>query len=328
MPRRLANVALLAAIATLLVSGIVAWLLAEGPAGPLYVAHRIAGVTLVLGLVWKYAIARRSLHRRGLRGSGVWIGLATAGLTITAAGLGLAWTAGLVSFDRPFAYSSLNLHVIAGLALGAFVVTHVLARGESRPALVTLAGRRAALRGLALLAASFVVTVALDRVALARRGSGSRHAGSFRGNAFPVTIWSLDSVPSIDIESWRLRVNGPANERPIELSYADLATLPRREASVVLDCTGGWWSEQVWSGVSLMDVLARSGMSEAVTRVEVISVTGHRWTFDRSEAEQALLATHVGGEPLSAGHGYPLRLVAPSLRGFLWIKWVGEVVAA
>jgi len=328
VPRRLANLALLTAIATLLVSGIVAWLLAEGPAGPLYVAHRIAGVTLVLGLVWKYAIARRSLHRRGLRGSGVWIGLATAGLTITAAGLGLAWTAGLVSFDRPFAYSSLNLHVIAGLALGAFVVTHVLARGESRPALVTLAGRRAALRGLALLAASFVVTVALDRVALARRGSGSRHAGSFRGNAFPVTIWSLDSVPSIDIESCRLRVNGPANERPIALSYADLATLPRREASVVLDCTGGWWSEQVWSGVSLMDVLARSGMSEAVTRVEVISVTGHRWTFDRSEAEQALLATHVGGEPLSAGHGYPLRLVAPSLRGFLWIKWVGEVVAA
>jgi DMSO/TMAO reductase YedYZ molybdopterin-dependent catalytic subunit len=328
VPRRLGNLALLAAIATLLASGIVAWLLAEGPAGPLYVTHRIAGVTLVLGLVWKYAIARRSLHRRGLRGSGVWIGLATAGLTITAAGLGLAWTAGLVSFDRPFAYSALNLHVIAGLALGAFVVAHVLARGESRPALVTLAGRRAALRGLVLLGASFVVTSALDRVALTRRGSGSRHAGSFTGNVFPVTIWSLDSVPSIDIESWRLRVNGPANERPIELSYADLATLPRREASVVLDCTGGWWSEQVWSGVSLMDVLARSGMSEAATRVEVISVTGHRWTFDRSEAEQALLATHVGGEPLSAGHGYPLRLVAPSLRGFLWIKWVGEVVAA
>jgi len=77
-----------------------------------------------------------------------------------------------------------------------------------------------------------------------------------------------------------------------------------------------------------MDVLARCGMSEAATHVEVVSVTGHRWTFDRSEAEQALLATHVGGEPLSLGHGYPLRLVAPSLRGFLWIKWVEKVIAA
>ncbi len=314
MPRRLANLALLAAITTLLVSGVIAWLVPDTSAGFLYIAHRVAGVALVLALVWKYAIARRSLRRRGFRRSGV--------------SLGLAWTTGLVSFDRPFAYSALNLHVVAGLALGAVVVAHVLARGEARPALVTLAGRRAALRGLALLAASFAVTAALDRVALARRGSGSRHAGSFTGNAFPVTIWSLDSVPGIDVETWRLRVSGSASTRPVELSYADLSALPRREASVVLDCTGGWWSEQRWSGVSLMDLLARCGMSERATRVEVISVTGHRWTFDRSEAEQALLATHVGGEPLSAGHGYPLRLVAPSLRGFLWIKWVGEVTAA
>ena len=328
MPRRLANLVLLAATTMLLASGIVAWLLPDAAAGTLYVAHRVAGVALVLALVWKYAIARRSLRRRGVRGSGVWIGLATAGLTVVAVSLGIAWTTGIVSFDRPFAYSALNLHVIAGLALGALVVAHALARGESRPALVRLAGRRAALRGLALLGASFVATAALDRFALARRDSGSRHAGSFTGNAFPVTIWSLDSVPNIDVQSWRLRVSGSANARPVELSYSDLALLPRSEASVVLDCTGGWWSEQRWSGVSLIDLLARCGMSEAATRVEVISVTGHRWTFDRPEAEQALLATHVGGEPLSAGHGYPLRLVAPSLRGFLWIKWIGEVVAA
>ena len=327
MPRRLANLALLAAIATLLASGIVAWLLPDTAATALYVAHRVAGIALVLALGWKYAIARRSLRRRGTRGAGVWIGLTTAGLTIAAVGLGLAWTLGFASFDRPFAYSALNLHVIAGLALGALVVAHTLVRGESRPALVTLAGRRAALRGLGLLAASFVVSVALDQVALARRATGSRHAGSFTGNAFPVTIWSLDSVPTIDIDVWRLDVSG-AVARPIKLSYRDIAALPRREASVVLDCTGGWWSEQVWSGVSLTDLLARSGMSEAATRVEVISVTGHRWTFDRPRAERAILATHVGGEPLSAGHGYPVRLVAPSLRGFLWIKWVGEVVAA
>ena len=327
MPRRLTNLALLAAIATLLVSGIVAWLLPDTAAGALYVAHRVAGVALVLALVWKYAIARRSLRRRSVLGSGVWIGILTAGLTVAAAGLGLAWTTGFVSFDRPLPYSALNLHVIAGLALAVLVVAHALVRGESRPALVTLASRRAALRALGLLAASFVVSVSLDRVGLPKRPTGSRHAGSFSGNAFPVTIWSLDSVPTIDAAVWRLRVRTPKAAPTTDLSYADLAALPRREAAVILDCTGGWWSEQVWSGVSLKDVLARSGMSEPATRVEVISVTGHRWTFDRSEIEQAMLATHVGGEPLTAGHGYPARLVVPGLRGFLWIKWVGELVA-
>ena len=327
MPRRLTNLALLGAITALLASGIVAWLVPDAAAGALYATHRIAGIALVLALAWKYGIARRSLRRRGVHGSGVWVGLAAAVLTIVAAGLGLGWTAGLLSFDRPFAYSALNLHVVAGLALGALVVVHALVRGESRPGLVTLAGRRSALRGLGLLATSFVVSVAVDRVALARRDSGSRHAGSFTGNAFPVTIWSLDSVPNIDIADWRLRVLVPDAPAAV-LTYMDLSSLPRREASVVLDCTGGWWSEQRWSGISLGDLLARCGMSQTATRVEVISVTGHRWAFDRSEAEQALLATHVGGEPLSPGHGYPLRLVAPSLRGFLWIKWVGEVVAA
>ena len=327
MPRRLVNLALLAAIVTLLASGIVAWLLPDAAAGALYVTHRVAGIALVLALVWKYAIARRSLRRRGVQGSGVWIGLFTAVLTIAAAGLGLLWTVGLVSFDRPLAYSALNLHVIAGLALAVLVVAHALVRGESRPALVTLASRRAALRALGLLAASFALSDAIDRVGLARRTTGSRHAGSFTGNDFPITIWSLDSVPTIDLETWRLRIR-PPDAPPVNLSYADIVALPRHEASVVLDCTGGWWSEQVWSGVSLKDVLARSPAGETATRVEVISVTGHRWTFDRSEIEQAMLATHVGGKPLTAGHGYPLRLVAPSLRGFLWIKWVEEVVAA
>jgi DMSO/TMAO reductase YedYZ molybdopterin-dependent catalytic subunit len=327
VPRRLANLALLAAIATLLVSGIVAWLLPDTTAGALYLGHRVAGVALVLALVWKYAIARRSLRRRGVRGSGVWIGIVTAALTIAAAGLGLLWTLGFVSFDRPLPYSALNLHVVAGLALAVLVVAHALVRGESHPALVTLASRRAALRALGLLAASFVVSISLDQIGLARRPTGSRHAGSFSGNAFPVTIWSLDTVPIIDPDRWRLRIRTP-KAPPYDLTYADLVALPRREAAVVLDCTGGWWSEQAWSGVSLKDVLARSAMAEPATRVEVISVTGHRWTFDRSEVEQAMLATHVGGERLTAGHGYPVRLVVPSLRGFLWIKWVGEVVAA
>ncbi|TMC79099.1 MAG: hypothetical protein E6J09_03030 [Chloroflexi bacterium] len=327
MPRRLANLVLLAAVASLLATGIVAWLLPESAATWLYVAHRIAGITLVLALVWKYAIARRSLRRRGLVGASVWLGLATALATVLTAGLGLAWTAGLVSFDRPLAYSALNLHVMSGLALGTLLVLHGLVRGEARPALISLAGRRTALRGIGLLAASFVLSVAFDRVALARRVTGSRHARSFTGNAFPVTIWSLDSVPAIDIAAWRLRVSG-AVSRPAELSFADLAELPRREASAVIDCTGGWWSEQVWSGIGLADLLERAGIAPSATRIEVISVTGHRWTFDRAEAERAIFASHVGNEALSPGHGYPLRLVVPGLRGFLWIKWVGEVVAA
>jgi hypothetical protein len=326
MPRRLANLVLLAAVATLLGTGVIAWLLPETAAAPLLVSHRVAGLALVLGAGWKYAIARRSLHRHGLGGISVWIGLLTAAAAIAAAGLGIGWTIGFVSFDRPLSYSALSLHVIAGLSLAVLVVVHALIRGERRPALVSLAGRRNVLRGLGLLAASLAVSVAIDQVALARRLTGSRHAGSFTGNALPTTIWAFDSVPAIDAASWRLRIGG-AGARTSELTYADVQARPRHELTAVLDCTGGWWSEQSWAGVRVGDLLVTTG-GELARQVEVVSITGHRWTFDRAEIEQALLATHVQGEPLSAAHGYPLRLVVPGRRGFVWIKWVSELVVA
>ena len=323
MPRRLANLVLLGAIATLLVTGIVAWLLPEKIAAPLFVAHRVAGVALVLGGGWKYAIARRSLRRRGF-GLSTWLGLLTATAAIAAAGIGLAWTIGFVSFDRPLSYSALSLHVIAGLSGGILVVVHALVRGEDRPALVSLASRRALLRGTALLAASVLATAAIDRVALPKRVTGSRHAGSFTGNAFPTTIWAFDEVPNIAVAGWRLRISGEL-ARPSELTYPDILAMPRHEVSAVLDCTGGWWSEQVWSGVRLADVLATGSR---VHQIDVVSATGHRWTFERAQLEDAVLATHVQGERLSAAHGYPLRLVVPGRRGFAWIKWVNELVVA
>ena len=57
----------------------------------------------------------------------------------------------------------------------------------------------------------------------------------------------------------------------------------------------------------------------------MISHTGYRWSFEAEDARRCLLATHVGAEPLTHGHGAPVRLVAPGRRGFQWVKWVVRV---
>ena len=47
--------------------------------------------------------------------------------------------------------------------------------------------------------------------------------------------------------------------------------------------------------------------------------------FDPRRDQVPEIALEVGGAPLSAGHGFPARLVAPGRRGFWWVKWVTDV---
>ncbi len=57
----------------------------------------------------------------------------------------------------------------------------------------------------------------------------------------------------------------------------------------------------------------------------VTSVTGYRRTFPIADAGSLWLATRCQGRLLDAGHGAPVRLVAPGRRGFWWVKWVASV---
>ena len=245
MPRRLVNLALLVVVPLLVATGLLAWITSGATANALLVLHRVAGVGVVLVLAWKYGIARRSVRRRSRGGSRLSLvlgGFASVALLLVL-GLGLAWSIGIVSFDRPLAYSLLNVHVFVGVALVPLMVAHAARRWESRPAVADLGGRRVALRALAVGIGAFVATAALDRVGLARRSTGSRAAAAFSGNDFPLTIWAFDVAPVIDVASWRMQVDGEVAS-PGVVGYHDLLAMPFTERDAVLDCTGGWWTEQ------------------------------------------------------------------------------------
>ncbi len=125
-------------------------------------------------------------------------------------------------------------------------------------------------------------------------------------------------MPSLDVDQWRLRLVTGVVERLV--SYEELAA-GRDVVRAVLDCTGGWYAEQEWRGLSLDRLVAGAPGNS----VEVVSVTGYRRRFPLADAPHLLLATHVAGHPLATGHGAPVRLVAPGRRGFWWVKWVERV---
>ena len=319
MPRRVTNLALLAVTLGLVATGLGGWVLPLDVASPLFPLHRALGIALLLALGWKVGLARRSFARRAARSDAtIAVGAGTAIALVVSLGIGFAWSGGALGPASVAGYSALNIHVFAGIALALLTALHLALRWETRPPLARALSRRTALRVGALGVAAVALAPVLDAVEPLRRLTGSKHAGSFTGNAMPVTTWTFDAVPAIDAAAWRLDVAGRL------LSYEELRALPRAEVVAVLDCTGGWWSEQRWRGPRLGDILAEREAKE----VRVVSVTGHAWSFPLDEARAMVLATHLGDEPLSPSHGFPVRLVAPGRRGFQWVKWITRIEIA
>src|SRR6266581_1911316 len=156
-----------------------------------------------------------------------------------------------------------------------------------------------------------------------QRFTGSREAGSYSGNAFPTSSWVADQPRPIDVQTWRLTLDG-AVTNPREFFYHELVSAGD-ELEATLDCTGGFYSTQLWRGISIGYLLDHAGLHTDARYVSFVSVTSYRWSLPLEEARNALLATHSGEESLSHEHGFPLRLVAPGRRGFEWVKWITRV---
>lgn len=277
------------------------------------VAHAVVGLAIVVLAPWKSVIARRGLARRR---SGTWISAALSAVVTVAVLAGVAHAFGWVDLG---ALTVMQVHVGAGLIALPLAVAHLVARPQRFRR--TDFSRRQLLKGAAVLGGGAAVVLGSEgamRVlgldGAERRGTGSFERGSFDPVAMPVTQWLDDRVRSIDRSTWHL------STAPREWSWEEIDAFDD-ELEATLDCTGGWYSVQRWGGARLDRLLPTDGSASIL----IVSATGYRRRFPASDASSMLVATRVGGRPLSAGHGSPARLVAPGRRGFWWVKWVERI---
>lgn len=166
------------------------------------------------------------------------------------------------------------------------------------------------------------------------------------------------AVPTIDVSTWRLRVEG-AVERPLELSYTDLLALPSRTVDATLECAGngrrflnpptkgvqwglGAVSNARWTGVSLGAILKKAGVRNGA--VEVIlegadsgepkdppKPTGpirfaRSLPIAKATHPDVLLAHRMNDAVLPQAHGFPIRTVVPGWYSVASIKWLSRIV--
>ncbi|WP_435065189.1 molybdopterin-dependent oxidoreductase [Halobaculum sp. EA56] len=330
-PARVVDWAIAVAVAVEVASGLYSFTRGTPSGAWVFWLHSTVGLTLVALVGFKLYRVRRRVASTATWDRFTPLSVLQAAVTLAALGTGLFWVLG--GNVPVLAWTTLNLHVGLGLLLVPLVLWHLRGRYHS-PRDVDL-DRRAALRTGALLVAGTVAwraTEAADRAlgGASRRFTGSKPTGDLydtetEGGGFPVTSWVADDPDPVDRGEWTLSVHGLV-EAELDLPYDDLAgDGPERQVEATLDCTSGWYTVQEWGGVRVGDLLDSAGASDDARYVRFTSVTGYRWSLPVAEARDALLATHVRGDPLSHGHGAPARLVAPGRRGFQWVKWVESV---
>lgn len=320
------NLALLGLLVLQVVTG-VAGLLGVGDGFRVLLwLHAAGAYALVVVLLAKGALVLGVLRRRPGWTSGR-VQLAVAVVLLAAVLLsGLVWiTAGRRSVAG---VSLINWHAYLAILLVAVIVSHVVDRRWVARA-PAARDRRAALRVIGAAAVGVAVAAVerpVQRLA-GTPGARRRWTGSYpvaASGPFPVVSWWNDDPERIDRSRWALRVEGRV-ARPLRLTEADLREMPARTARVTLDCTGGWYAERTWSGVTLGAVLDAAGVMDDGGGVLVESVTGYGRRFAVADARRLILALDVEGRPLTHGHGAPLRLVVPDGRGFEWVKWITRI---
>ncbi len=290
-------------------------------------AHGIGAYALLVLLYWKGGIILDALRRKT-----VWTRRRVAfaalfGLLLLTLFSGLLWT-----FDGPIylgGFSLVSLHIYLAVPLLLLMAWHAWHMRFIWRVSETV-GRRLFLGTAVSTILGFVTwrlvewgIGELDLPGATRRFTGSYEKGSFTGN-FPVVSWIFDNPPPIDAATWQLGLDG-AVKRPSSFSYDQLRQLIDREETAVVDCTGGWYSEQVWRGVSLARLLDMAGLAEGAASISVVAVSGYSRRFTIEQAKRYFLALDVADAPLSHGHGFPLRLVAIDQRGVEWVKWISHI---
>ena len=322
----------------------------------LHVNVGLAVIPVVLAKLW--SVIPRLFAWPPVRSASEGFERLTVALLVASTGFLLATGVANIQYWYVFHFDFVRAHYYAAVVFVAALVAHLVvkipvalrayrARGVIAPLRAGLADTRPEPGG-DLVAATpdpptvsrrgLLLAVGAGSLTLAVANAGSSIGGVLRPTAFlgprraggfPVnkTAAGAKVTPEMTGASYRLVVAG-AEE--LSLSRAELLALPQVTHTLTLGCVEGWSTRQTWTGVPLAELARRVGVPkpsevhiESLQPAGVlrqVTLAGHQVADARS-----LLALRVAGADLEPDHGYPARIIVPSLPGVHNTKWVGRL---
>jgi len=146
--------------------------------------------------------------------------------------------------------------------------------------------------------------------------------GQYLEADFPVL--SAGPTPHIRPESWSFTLKvGP---KPVaSWNWGGFNALPRTPLKRDIHCVTKWSKfDTNWEGVLIDDILAAAGLDAPTAYTLAHSYDGYSTNVPLADlvGGRAMVATHYEGEPLSADHGGPARLLVPHLYFWKSAKWI------
>lgn len=160
---------------------------------------------------------------------------------------------------------------------------------------------------------------------IGRQGTDRLPPGQHLVKNWPVL--DLGQQPVVRTESWRLDIAGEVDS-PASLDWRAFQALPQTSNQSDIHCVTTWSRyDNRWQGVSTHDLLDLVMPKMSASHVMLSSYDGYTTNLPLADfaVEDALLATHWEGEPLSVEHGGPVRLVVPHLYFWKSAKWVNRI---
>lgn len=151
--------------------------------------------------------------------------------------------------------------------------------------------------------------------------------GQSRTKKWP--ILDAGGAPNLSLETWTVGVRGLV-ARPLQWTWAEFEQLPRIQVFSDFHCVTRWSRlGNLWEGVSTRALLDLAGGPLPGASFALIHGHDSGWTtnvpLEELLADDALIALSHDGEPLSAEHGGPARLIIPRLYAWKSAKWISGI---